>query len=170
MVHHPVRTVDEVNQLDLAQFTAAFGDVLEASPHLAAAAWHHRPFADVTALAAAFASSVDDLDEEGALALLRAHPVLGATGPMAPASVGEQAGAGLRDLESHRREVLAAQNAAYLDRFGFPFIIAVAGLTPDDIDAALADRLAHTTDEELATALAEVRRIAALRLGAAVAP
>lgn len=170
MADRSVRSLSQVNGLDLEGFTAAFGDVLEASPHLAAAAWDHGPFADVDALAAAFTSAVDGLDEEAALALLRAHPVLGARGPMAAASVDEQAGAGLQDLEERRRRDLEAANAAYLDRFGFPFIIAVKGLTAEDVDAALAERLSHTTDEELAIARAEVQRIARLRLAALVTP
>ena len=163
-------TVAEVNDLDVAAFVAAFGAVFEGSPELAAAAASARPFADRAALVAAFDAVAARLDADAALALLRAHPVLGARHAMAPASQHEQAAAGLVDLAEARRERLADGNERYLQRFGFPFILAVAGRSPDEVEAALAARLDHSPEVEWATALAEVRRIAALRIERLVAP
>jgi len=49
-------------------------------------------------------------------------------------------------------------------KFGFPFIIAVKGLGKDDILAAFETRINNGRDAELATAAAQVEKIALLRL------
>jgi OHCU decarboxylase len=158
----------EVQALDRDGFVARFGGVYEATPELAVAAWGGRPFPDRAALVAAFAAAADALDEPAVLALLRAHPQLAATAAMSHQSRREQQAAGLTVLDPAGRDQLQAGNVAYLERFGFPFIIAVAGLGPDDIARELAIRLGHDRADELPAALEQVKRIAALRLEAAV--
>lgn len=153
-----------VNGLTDDEFVASFGDVLEDSPHLAAAVATRRPFADAAALATAFATVVDGLDEDDAVALLRAHPELGAKRPMAAASVEEQASAGLPDADAEIQARLAAGNTAYRERFGFPFIIAVRGRTPAEIVDVLDARLGNERDVELVTARGQVIAIAGLRV------
>ncbi|MCU1364831.1 MAG: hypothetical protein JWL72_3863 [Ilumatobacteraceae bacterium] len=170
MVVPPLLTADAVSLLDRDRFVYTFGAVYESSPQLAAAAYSRCPFATRADLIAAFDEAAASLDDEAALALLRAHPVLGATGPMAKASQDEQASAGLSEIENDRRERLRIGNARYLETFGFPFIIAVRGLTVDDIDAALTSRLENPAETERATAMIQVRRIAALRIEQLVAP
>ena len=170
MTDQPRVCIAEVNALDEHDFIATFGDVFEATPRLAAEAGASRPFADRDAMLDAFDAAALALDEHAVVALLRSHPVLGGSAPMAPASKDEQASAGLRDLHGERSASMARDNTTYLERFGFPFIIAVRGLAVDDIAAALAERLTNDADTERATALAQVRRIAALRLDAKVAP
>ena len=156
--------IAEVNALSDDAFVDAFGAVLEDSPHLAAEVGARRPFPDAGALADAFAAAVHGLDPEAALTLLRAHPELGAKRPMAAASVEEQTSAGLPDAAEEIQARLAAGNAAYRERFGFPFIIAVRGRTPAEIVAELDERLGNGREEELATALDQVSTIARLRL------
>ncbi|QXC61061.1 2-oxo-4-hydroxy-4-carboxy-5-ureidoimidazoline decarboxylase [Aquihabitans sp. G128] len=163
-------TVAEVNTLDPAAFVEAFGEVFEATPSLAEAAAAARPFADRAAMVAAFDAAAGALSPTEVHALLLAHPVLGTRKPMAAASQDEQAGAGLRDLDGELRAEIAAGNEAYLERFGFPFIIAVRGLGPAEIAGSLAERLGHDAEVERATAFEQVRRIAALRIEAAVRP
>ena len=62
------------------------------------------------------------------------------------------------------RSVFNRFNAAYRERFGFPFIICARQNKKDAILAAFPVRLTHTRDEELKTALMEITRIAHLRL------
>ena len=163
-------TIDGVNAMDLDTFVTTFGHVYESTPELAHAAWGAAPFADRSALVTAFAAVVADLDDAHVLALLRAHPQLATAGPMTDDSRDEQRSAGLRDLDADTAERIRAGNAAYAERFGFPFIIAVRGLGPADIAAALEDRLAHDAAEEQATARDQVTRIAELRIAQVVAP
>ena len=55
-------------------------------------------------------------------------------------------------------------NAAYRDKFGFPFLLAVKGSTKTDILEALESRLTATPKAELRKALHQVYRIARFRL------
>ncbi len=162
-------TIDAVNAMTVDEFTASFGAVLEDSPHLAEAAAARRPFADTGAMAAAFADVVLSLREDEAVVLLGAHPELGAKRPMAAASVAEQASAGLPGAEADLQARLAAGNAAYRERFGFPFILAVRGRTPAEIVAVLEQRVGNDRTTELDTALVQVCAIARLRIDQLVA-
>src|SRR4051794_33346460 len=154
-------------------FIARFGPVYEASPWVAEAVW---PAAaggaldDEQALAAAMRKAVDDAPREARLALLRAHPQLAVGVRMAEASVREQKGAGLDRCTPDELHAFRRLNAAYLNRFGHPFIIAVAGLSRGEILAAFADRLENDADAEFATAIAQVHHIAGLRLAALFNP
>ena len=58
----------------------------------------------------------------------------------------------------------AELNDAYRARFGFPFIMAVKAKSKSDILAAFRRRLGNDAEAETTTALAEIDRIAALRL------
>ena len=57
-------------------------------------------------------------------------------------------------------------NAAYVERFGFPFIIAVRDNTKASILRAMEQRLGNDRETEFATACRQVERIAELRLRA----
>lgn len=86
------------------------------------------------------------------------------------ASAYEQQVAGLRNvLPDALREALRHDNLAYRARFGFPFVLAVrgsdgAGMTPENILAALRRRLRNGARDEQAEALRQINRIAELRL------
>ena len=161
-------TIDAVNAMDRDTFVAAFGHVLEHSPALAVAAWGRAPFADCDALVEAFRAVLADLPDADALELLRAHPELGARRPMAAASVAEQASAGLDRAAVELQARLDDGNARYRERFGFPFIVAVRGMTGDEVAAELDRRLGHDADTERAEAVRQVGRIAELRIDAVV--
>ena len=61
---------------------------------------------------------------------------------------------------------MQALNARYRDKFGFPFIVAVKGLDWSGIIERMESRLGNGREAELATALAEIGRIARFRLEA----
>jgi 2-oxo-4-hydroxy-4-carboxy-5-ureidoimidazoline decarboxylase len=157
-------TIDDVNAASLEQFVAGIGWVFEHSPWVAERTWDQRPFASVDRLHAAMIEVVGAADRERQLALLRAHPDLGARAKMTDASQSEQAGAGLDRLTREELDRLQALNEAYRDRFGFPFLLAVKGATKHDILSALERRSSSTPDEEFVEALRQVYRIAKFRL------
>ncbi len=163
-------TVAAVDGFDEAQFVATFGAIYEDAPELAVRAWSRRPYGDREGLIDAFVAVAGALDRDATLVLLRAHPELGSRRPMAVASTAEQAAAGLDRMDEQLRAQIAADNARYRERFGFPFIIAVRGLGTADVAAALAARLASTPEAELDTARAEVQKIARIRIEQLVAP
>jgi 2-oxo-4-hydroxy-4-carboxy-5-ureidoimidazoline decarboxylase len=157
-------TLEELNRMDRDAFTGALGWIFEHSPWVAERSWARRPFDSLASLHKAMVREVSDSDTDAQVALIRAHPDLGARARMSDASVGEQASAGLDRLTPAEFERLHRLNAAYGEKFGFPFIYAVKGSTMHDILRALEERLAGDPPAEHATALAQIYRIAQFRL------
>ena len=157
-------TIDEVNALPRNGFVAAIGWVFEHSPWIAERAWERRPFRDLTHLHESMTNEVERATREEKLALLRAHPDLGARARMSAASAGEQSDAGLDRLTPEEYQRLRELNTAYKEKFGFPFLYAVKGSTKYDILRALDQRLQSTPEQEFHEALQQVYRIALFRL------
>ena len=158
------------SRMGRALFLELFGDVFEHSPWIAegAHAAGLSPVHDTAEeLHGAFAQVLRAAGREKKVALIRAHPDLAgrlALADMTADSQGEQASAGLDRLSPQERDRFLALNEAYKEKFGFPFIMAVKGRSQEDILAAFAERLGHEPDEEFERALAEIERIALLRL------
>ncbi|MEA3016661.1 MAG: 2-oxo-4-hydroxy-4-carboxy-5-ureidoimidazoline decarboxylase [Sphingomonadales bacterium] len=111
---------------------------------------------------------VHDAAPEEQLALIRAHPELAGKaavdGSLTEASAAEQASAGLDRLTEAEFERFHALNAAYAEKFGFPFIICVRLTDKAGILAAMEARLANDRDTEIATALEQIGEIVRVRL------
>jgi len=163
-------TLAELNAAEVHRFVAALGWIFEDSPWVAERAWARRPFTSVAALHDAMVAEVAAAAPAEQLAMLRAHPDLGARARMSDASSGEQAGAGLDRLTATEFDRLQQLNAAYRARFGLPFLFAVRGSTKHDVLDALATRLSAAPDAEFAEALRQVFRIAQFRLQDVVSP
>ena len=125
---------------------------------------------DVNRLAELMADCVDNASVERQLELIRAHPDLvgkaAVAGELTEDSSTEQASAGLDRCSPEEYERFEALNRAYRDKFGFPFVMAVRNSSRADILAAFGSRLDNHYDEEFETALAEIHKIAQLRLEA----
>ena len=147
---------------------ALFGGVFEDSPWIAREAWEARPFGSVDALHEQLVWVVEHAPRAARLELIRAHPELAGraaiAGALTPESTREQSAAGLDRLTPAQYERLVALTGAYRERFGFPFVICAREHTADSIIAAAATRLEATPADEEATALAEIAKIARLRL------
>ncbi|PYM92037.1 MAG: 2-oxo-4-hydroxy-4-carboxy-5-ureidoimidazoline decarboxylase [Candidatus Rokuibacteriota bacterium] len=162
-------TLDGLNRLSPGDFERALGEIFESSPWVARRAAPARPFATVADLHAAMAAAVRRASRDEQLALLRAHPDLAVrAGAMSRTSVAEQSGAGLDRLDEAEYARFHRLNAAYREKFGFPFIIAVRRHDKHAILAAFETRLLNTHTEEIEGALAQVFEIARLRLGGLV--
>lgn len=161
-------TLDELNRVSTTEFTAAIGWVFEHSPWVAERASAQRPFPSIDALHQAMAEAVRQATRDEQLVLLRAHPDLGTRARISPASEAEQSGAGLAQLTEYEFQQLAAWNAEYKARFGFPFLYAVTGSTKHDILAALEARRNSDPETEFRVALEQVYRIARIRLNTAI--
>jgi 2-oxo-4-hydroxy-4-carboxy-5-ureidoimidazoline decarboxylase len=174
-------TLTELNQKDRGGFVAALGWIFEESPWVAERAWDSRPFPTLDALHVAMTKAVTAAPEVQQLALLCAHPDLGtlrlkpdtegvgslrlqADPQMSSASEREQSRAGLDALTREELERVRSLNAAYREKFGFPFLYAVKGSTKHDVVSALERRLTSTRDIEQQEALRQVLRIARFRL------
>ena len=111
---------------------------------------------------------VDEAGRERQLALIQAHPDLAgkaaARGELTASSTDEQASAGLDRCSPEELTRVQTLNQAYKDKFGFPFIMAVKGQSRASILAAFAQRLDNSPEVEFAEALAQIAKIARLRL------
>lgn len=157
-----------LNNATREKFVEALAGIFERSPWVAEAVDRSRPFTDTAALHAAMFQAVLSADAERQLELLRSHPDLAGkaalAGELTAASSAEQSGAGLDRLSTAEFEAFQRLNRRYAERFGFPFILCVRRHTRDSILTQLERRGANDAEAERATALAEVGRIAALRL------
>ncbi|MBA3039097.1 MAG: 2-oxo-4-hydroxy-4-carboxy-5-ureidoimidazoline decarboxylase [Alphaproteobacteria bacterium] len=152
-------------------FISRFGGVFEHSPFIAERAFDAGLVAlplSASGVHAALTEKFRSASSEERLGVLRAHPDLAGklaiAGGLTEDSRKEQAGAGLDRLSPEEHARFTALNTAYTTKFGFPFIIAVKGLTKDDILAAFETRIDNGRETEFDTACAQVEKIARLRL------
>lgn len=159
------------SQMDRETFVAEFGGVFEHSAWIAEGAHkgelgptHDNAEGVHQALAGVFRAA----SHEKRLGVLTAHPdlagKLAAAGQLTDESTSEQAGAGLDALTDTERSTFQSLNTTYVEKHGFPFIIAVRDHTKASIMAAFHTRIDHDTETEFGEACRQVERIAQLRL------
>jgi len=156
-------------KLEHTDFVDCFGAIYEHSPWVAAeVASLTTAIDDIEKLAELMADCVDNASTSRQLELIRAHPDLAGkaqvAGELTEESTSEQASAGLDQCTVDEYEKFQALNAAYHEKFGFPFIMAVKDSSRDEILGAFSDRLENDPAVEFETALAEIHKIARLRL------
>lgn len=170
---HPHSRSLRPSMMDRETFVTTFGGVFEHSPWIAERAFdlelgpaHDSAVGVHSALARMFRSASQD----ERLGVLTAHPDL--AGKLAAAkrltaeSTSEQASAGLDALTDDERASFTAMNTAYVEKHGFPFIIAVRDHDKASILAAFERRINNATEVEFDEACRQVERIARLRLEA----
>jgi 2-oxo-4-hydroxy-4-carboxy-5-ureidoimidazoline decarboxylase len=161
-------TVLEINSLPHDEFVRVFGPVFEHSPWIAEMTWAKKPFAGLENVHRALCQTVENSGHDRQLTLIRSHPDLvgrlAQAGQLTKESTHEQASAGLDQLTKDEVELFQKNNAAYQDRFGFPFVICARLNKKEAILAGFARRLKNSPDQEVKTALEEIFKIAELRL------
>jgi 2-oxo-4-hydroxy-4-carboxy-5-ureidoimidazoline decarboxylase len=158
------RRLEALNAAAEAEFVRVVGPFYEHSPQFAARAAAGRPFAGADALRLALKSAVEAAPEGEKMALIKAHPDLVGRVVLTAESQGEQAAAGLADLSAEEVALFREHNAAYREKFGFPFIICARLNKKEAILEAFPRRLANDAATEASAALEEIHKIAALRL------
>lgn len=161
-------SISQLNLLAQDAFVRIVGPVFEYSPWIAADAWSHRPFANVTQLHQTLCGVVRNAGEQKQLELIRAHPDLAGraaqSGSLTAQSAGEQSGAGLDRLTAGELERFRVSNDAYRSKFGFPFVICARLNKKEAMLQGFERRLRNTREQEIQTALEEIFKIADLRL------
>ena len=162
------KPLEELNGCSQSDFVAALANIFEYSPWVAEQAFSARPFMGVNALFAAMTSAVERTPEDLRLKLIKSHPDLADKTRRAAGltieSTAEQNSAGLDRLSDAEYEAFERVNNAYRAKFGFPYIVCVRRHTRDSILADFERRLPNDAATEAQNAIAEVCRIAALRL------
>ena len=166
---NPARlTLAEINSLSRENFARVFGGLFEHSPWIAEVTWPKHPFASLVKLHETFCQTVLNASEEKQLTLIRAHPDLvgpaALTGQLTRESANEQSSAGLNQLTSAEIDLFNKSNAAYREKFGFPFVICARLNKKEAILNGFRVRLNHSREQEITAALAEIFKIAELRL------
>ncbi|MEO8524213.1 MAG: 2-oxo-4-hydroxy-4-carboxy-5-ureidoimidazoline decarboxylase [Caldimonas sp.] len=166
-------TLEELNAASPEAFGVLLRGIYEHSPWVADWAEPRRPFASLAQLKRVLVETVTGASRERRLALLRAHPELAGKAMVAKTltweSTHEQGKAGLTQCTAEEFAALHRLNAAYNEKFGFPFMLAVRGprgdgLSKEQIIATFARRLENHPDFEFEEGLRNVHRVAELRL------
>lgn len=154
--------------LERSDFIDIFGGIYEHSPWVAEAVYPKtHPGINTASMAALMGSVVDASSYEDKLKILRSHPDLAgrlSLADLTESSRSEQSGAGLDRCTHEELKQFQRLNGIYINKFGFPFILAVKGFQRTEILDAFHIRVNHDRDEEFKTAIEQVHRIARLRL------
>lgn len=168
---HPHKRFERPSQMSREGFVTRFGSIFEHSPWIADRAFDLElgPAHDsATGLHNALARIFRSASPDERLAVLKAHPdlagKLAAARRLTPDSTAEQASAALDALTDEERSRFQRLNEEYVQKHGFPFIIAVRDNTKASTLQAFQTRIDNDTATEFATACKQVERIAELRL------
>ncbi len=99
---------------------------------------------------------IAELTEEEKLEALNSHPAIGSREKLSERSAEEQGG----DADPVILTELAYLNQVYEEKFGFRFVVFVNRRSKAEILEVLRERLEHSQEEELETALEELVAIA----------
>ena len=158
----------ELNQSD---FIKIFGGVYEHSPWIAEQVYNvglKESNNSAEGLHSAMKQIVETANKDKKLALLCSHPDLAGkiaiSGNLTTASKLEQSNADLGNCSSVEFDLFKNLNSAYMEKFSFPFILAVRGYQRTEILEIFKNRIDNNIEIEFNEALTQVHRIALLRL------
>jgi OHCU decarboxylase len=161
-------TLNEVNQMSREDFASTFGSIYQGPPWAVERAWDRRPFEDTRDLRRAFQQALFSSTDEQERELIAAYPDLGSaavsSGDSGTSSMGDQSSLGLTILRDQEHEELGELTSAYREQFGFPLVMSVRDRDSfDQIITQGRERLQNSPEQEHATALVEISRIASHR-------
>ena len=166
-------TLEQLNNATPTEAAQLLDGLYEHSPWIAEAALRARPFRSLAQLKQAMTQVLADAGIDKQLALIRAHPELAGKAMVANTltaeSSNEQLKAGLTQCTPGEMARIQALNAAYGEKFGFPFILAVrgprgVGLPKRTIIDTFERRLGNHPDFERQECLRNIHRVVEIRL------
>ncbi|HSH22252.1 MAG TPA: 2-oxo-4-hydroxy-4-carboxy-5-ureidoimidazoline decarboxylase [Candidatus Caenarcaniphilales bacterium] len=156
--------IARLNELPDESFAAALAPLFEGAPDFLARLARGRPYASYEVLLTEARDVADEMPEEAQIELIDSHPRIGAVpstvSALSYAEQGYDRDSGTAELQAR----LDRLNEAYERRFGFRFVVFVAGRSRADIVPVLEQRLAGDRDDEKRRALDDVIAIARDRL------
>jgi chitin deacetylase len=169
---HPPAGGYRPSRMPRALFVERFGDIFEHTPAIAERAHRAGLSAsedDPAGLHKALMRTVRELSRNEKLALIGAHPELAgreaASGTMTADSTSEQGRLGFTGLTRAEFERVADINRRYRDKFGFPVIVALsAHASRETVIAEMEERLTHSVEQEIASAVDQIDIIASGRI------
>lgn len=162
-------TIHEINALPQDAFVRLFGGIYEHSPWVAEGAFGSLPFTDRDALVSAMRAVVESAAADMRVGILCAHPQLSGKearqGTLTTNSTREQTRLSLNSLAGPELQRMLDLNRGFMEKFGFPGIVAVR--LHDAIDGVFAElerRIGNEYAREVQDALEQVHHIARFRL------
>ena len=165
--------LEQLNTASSQEAMQLLDGLYEHSPWIAEGALKQRPFASWAHLKHCMAEVLKDAGREAQIGLIRAHPELAGKAmvrkELTTESTNEQSKAGLTECTPSEFEKIQSLNAAYNQKFGWPFILAVRGprglgLNKHQIIATFERRLNGHPEFELQECLRNIHRIVEIRL------
>jgi len=165
--------LEQLNSASSQEAMQLLDGLYEHSPWIAEGALKQRPFASWAHLKHCMAEVLKDAGREAQIGLIRAHPELAGKAmvrkELTTESTNEQSKAGLTECTPSEFEKIQSLNAAYNQKFGWPFILAVRGprglgLNKHQIIATFERRLNGHPEFELQECLRNIHRIVEIRL------
>jgi 2-oxo-4-hydroxy-4-carboxy-5-ureidoimidazoline decarboxylase len=156
--------------LDREKFIEHYGSLYENSSHIALAIYerHNLDTSSPLEIFRIMKNYVNKMDREFKMKLILEHPELGIKKGqqknLTAHSKKEQNRAGLDNLSDSEYDILSGLNKDYMNKFKFPFIIAVSGLNKEEVFRNIQLRLKNSIEIEYNTALEEIHKIAETRL------
>jgi len=156
--------------LEQEKFIKHYGTLYENSSHIALAIYELHSLDTLSPLEILnlMKDYVNKMDRELKMKLILEHPELGIQEAhkknLTAHSKKEQSRAGLDSLSGSEYNLLSRLNKDYINKFKFPFIIAVSGLNKKEVFKNIQVRLKNTVEIEFHTALEEIHKIAEIRL------
>jgi OHCU decarboxylase len=161
-------TIEQLNSMEEGECARAIGVLFEGSPRFASSLAAFRPFDSYGHLVRVGERLARSLPEEDQLELIDGHPRIGAAPSMLSAQSHAEQGYDQAPLQAEvdlrLAQRLAELNDAYERRFGFRFVVFVAGRPRSEIAGLMEHRLEETREAEMDRALIDVFAIARDRL------
>ncbi len=166
-------SLDQLNTASPQEAMKLLDGLYEHSPWIAEGALKHRPFVSWAHLKHCMTQVLKEAGRDLQVSLVRAHPELAGKAmvskELTAESNNEQRKAGLTECTPAEFEKIQSLNAAYNQKFGWPFILAVRGprglgLNKHQIIATFERRLNGHPEFELQECLRNIHRIVEIRL------
>jgi 2-oxo-4-hydroxy-4-carboxy-5-ureidoimidazoline decarboxylase len=165
--------IDELNRMDKEDFERALAPLFEGAPRFCWRLAESRPYTGYEQLLDQAASVARELPEVEEVELIDCHPRIGADPATVSAISHREQGYDAESFGTTDRrgtqEALDRLNAAYERRFGFRFVVHVAGRPRAEIVPLIEAALGRRREEEIQRALSDIVAIARDRLSALMA-
>lgn len=167
-------TPNDIAKQGESLYLKTFGDLYECSAWVVKGVFNQvvadQQYNNIQRFHALLSSYMLKADDNLKLNLIRAHPTLAGkqaqNNELTEFSTAEQDSAGLSQCTVNEIQEFECLNKEYFDKFSFPFIMAVRGLSKTEIKSAFKQRLQNDYKQEFKVALNEINQISLLRLKA----
>ncbi|MCW2257610.1 2-oxo-4-hydroxy-4-carboxy-5-ureidoimidazoline decarboxylase [Providencia alcalifaciens] len=161
-------TIDELNKMTTADFKKSLSNIFEDTTWPIAFVAKQRPFTGFVNMYIDIINAVENSTPEKQLELIKSHPELACknlrNANIAALSQGEQAGSGLNQCTAAEAQELARLNKEYVEKFGFPFLLAIKNASKEQIFTSIKARMSNSKQSEFQTALQQEYKIVLFRL------